>query len=406
MSVPKIGSASTVQHTARRVARPTADRRGSWLKPRRGRPTRAQEAAQWRVAQALVAIDADRATTPQAWVATVLEHPEFAAARRDVRASIRTLAQLLAGASERGSLLVRRLTWEAMAKHLECTTRTIARLLQRLHSARLLGRVAPGRSAQYAPADDAGERHAESAVYVLAVPARRDAERVDSVDESVTPPHLPVSSNNPSRASASGAREAAAVAAIQAARLSGRRLAGPADRRLIEALPTSHRAPFWDVRRVPETRVEMLAAAAELRRRCFVLRRASLRAIRSAARDFWSAGWSVADVLHALDHRPDGSSWPHSGAHRVRSARAWSCYRLRRWRDDSGCPVASVGARRQRSRAALIAQQEQDRRDRLAARERAARRPVTAATRLLIEEAREAARAAATRLRHPHPVRA
>lgn len=406
MSVPKNGSTVTVQRTARRVARPTANRRGSWLKPRRGRPTRAQEAAQWRVAQALVAIDADRATTPQAWVATVLEHPEFAAARRDVRSSIRALAQLLAGASERGSLLVRRLTWEAMAKQLECTTRTIARLLQRLHSARLLGRVAPGRSAQYAPADDAGERHAESAVYVLAVPARHDAERVDSVDESVTPPHLPVSSNNPSRASASGAREAAAVTAIQEARDSGRRLAGPADRRLIEALPTSHRTPFWDVRRVPETRVEMLAAAAELRRRSFVFRRSSLRAIRSAARDFWAAGWSVGDVLHALDYRPDGSLWPHSGAHRVRSVRAWSCYRLRRWRDEAGCPTTSASARRRRARAALIDQQNRDRQERLEARKRASERPATAATRRLIQEAREAARAAATRLRHPHPVRA
>lgn len=393
-----------MQHAARRVARPTTGRRGSWFKQRRGRPTKAQEAAQWRVAQALVAIDADRAGTPQTWVAAVVEHPEFANARRDVRGSIAAMAQLLAGASERGSLLVRRLTWEAMAKHLECTTRTVARLLQRLHTAGLLGRVAPGRSAQYSPADEAGERHAESAVYVLAVPSVRDADRVDSVDESVTPPHLPVSSNNPSRASATGAREAVAVAAIQAARESGRTLTGPADRRLVEGLPAAHRVPFWDVQRVPETRVEMLAAAAEMRRRSFVLRRSSLRALRSVARDFWAAGWTVADVLRALDQRPDGSPWPHSGAQRVRSVRAWCCYRLRRWRDAAGAPLLSASARRQRARAALIAQQERDRQERSEARKRASERPATAATRRLVQEAREAARAAAARLRHPHPV--
>ncbi len=406
MSVPTIGSESTVKRAARRVAASASGRGGPWLRRRRGRPTRAQEAAQWRVAQALVAINADRATTPQAWVVSVLEHPEFAGARRDVRDSIGAMAQLLAGASERGSLLVRRLTWEAMAKHLECTTRTVARLLQRLHAAGMLGRVAPGRSAQYSPANEAGERRAESAVYVLAVPAVRDAEPVNSVDESVTPPHLPVSSNNPSRASATGAREAEAVAAIQDARESGRRLTGAADRRLIEQLPNAHRAPFWDVQRVPETRVEMLAAAAEMRRRSFVLRRSSLRAIRSAARDFWVAGWSVADVLRALDLRPDGSQWPHSGAHCVRSVRAWCCYRLRRWRDAAGTPVLSPSARRHRARAALIAQQERDRQERSEARKRASERPATPATRRLVQEAREAARAAATRLRHPHPVRA
>jgi len=406
LSVPKNGSASTVQHAARRVAGSASNRGAPWLRQRRGRPTRAHEGAQWRVAQALVAIDAERATTPQAWVAAVLDHPEFVSARRDVRASVAAIAQLLAGASEQRSLLVRRLTWEAMAERLGCTTRTVARLLQRLHTARLLGRVAPGRSAQYAPADESGERQAESAVYVLAMPSSEAASAVDSVDESVTPPHPSVSSNNPSRASASGAHEAAAVAAIQAARESGRRLAGPTDRRLIEALPTAHRVPFWDARRVPQTRVEMLAAAAELRRRSFVLRRSSLRALRSVTRDFWAAGWTVGDVLCALDRQPDGSSWPHSGAYGVRSVRAWCCYRLRRWRDADGSPLPSPSIRRQRQRAALVAQQERDRQERLEARLRASQRPATAATRRLVQDAKEAARAAAARLRRPHPIRA
>ncbi|UYG18311.1 hypothetical protein BRM3_14895 (plasmid) [Brachybacterium huguangmaarense] len=350
-----------------------------------------------------MAIDAQRASTPQSWVSTVMDHPEVATARRDVRASIERLATLLAGASERGSLLVRRLTWDRLAELLECTTRTVARLLSRLHSCRLLGRVAPGRSAQYAPLDESGERHAESAVYVLAVPSAGDVHAVDSGDESVTPPHPPVSSNTPSRASAMGAHEAASLAAMEEARQSGRRLSGPADRRLIEGLPASHRSPFWDVHRVPATRVEMLAAAAEMRRRSLPLRRASLRAIRAAARDFWVSGWSVADVLAALDHRPDGSLWPHSGAHGVRSVRAWTCYRLRRWRDRQGQPIRSTSTRRREERMALLAQQETDRLERLAARQRAAERPATAATRQLVEEARRACRAGASRLRHPQP---
>ena len=385
MSVPRNSSASRTLHGSR------GSRRRS-----HGRPAREHEAAPWRIAQALVAIDADRASTPQSWVAAVVDHPEFAAARRDTRRAVEAIAQLLAGASERGSLLVRRLTWEAMAEHLGCTRRTVARLLQRLHRARLLGRVAAGRRAEFAPLDAKGERHADSAVYVLAVPAAA----VDSGDEVVTPPHPPVSSNNPSRASAGRAREDAAVAALGEARESWRTLTGAADRRLIEALPAVHREMFWDVQRVPVTRVEMLAAAAELRRRSFVLRRASLRALRSAARDFFLAGWSVGDVLRALDQRPDGSPWPHSGAQRVRSVRAWCVYRLRRWRSGDEAPLPSPSARRRRQREALLAAQERDRQERQAARARAAANPRTAATRQLLQQTRVAARAAATRLRY------
>lgn len=387
MSVPNIASGSSTSH-ARRGSRRRA----------KGRPTREHEAAPWRVAQALVAIDAERATTPQAWVAAVLEHTDFTAARKDTRAAVEAIAQLLAGASERGSLLVRRLTWQAMAERLECTTRTVARLLQKLHRAGLLGRVAAGRAAQYAPVDDKGQRHADSAVYVLAVPAPAR----DSGDEPVTPPHLQVSSNNPSPASARRAREDAAVAELEAVRKSGRALSGRADRQLIEALPAASRTPFWDLDQVPANRTEMLAAAAEMRRRSFVLRRASLRAVRSVARDFFSAGWSVRDLLMALDRRPDGTSWPHAGAHGVRSVRGWFSHRLRRWRDADRNPLLSPSIRRRRERAAVLARQDRDRQDRLAARQRAAANPITTATAQLLNEARAAARAAATRLRYTH----
>lgn len=355
------------------------------------------------MAVALNDIHAERATTPQAWVAAVEEHPDFASMRRDVRERLLRLAQLLAGASERGSLLVRRLTWERIAEHLGCSRPSVARLLQKLHRAGLLGRVARGRSAQFGTPDRNGELRAESAVYVLAVPSLEEVQPVDSGEQSETPSHLPVSSKNPSRGRVTHAREVAALGAMQAARSSGRTLKGKSDQRMVEALPAAHRHPFWDVHRVPETRVEMLAAAAEMRRRSFVLRRASLRAIRSAARDFWLRGWTVGDVLRALDQRPDGTLWPHSGAHGVRSVRAWCCYRLRRWRDAEGEPIASVGERRAREREVLISRQEDARRERLEARERAAANPRSESTKQLIAEAMSAVRGASQRLRHPHP---
>lgn len=370
------------------------------------RPTRAHEAAPWRVAQALVAIDADRAATPQAWVEAVAAHPEFSTLRKDARLAVERMAVLLAGASERGSLLVRRLTWERMAEHLGCTTRSVARLLRRLHDARLLGRVAGGVSARFIPLAERsqtkeGEGH--SAVYVLAVPAARDARAVDAGDGSVTPSHLTVSSNNPSRTRVTGAREAAAVEAVRAARTCGRALVGRSDRRMVEALPSAHREAFWDGRRTPVTRVEMLAAAAEMGRRSFVLRRASRRAVRSAARDFWAAGWSVADVLHALDYKPDGSRWPHSGADRVRSVHGWMRHRLAAWRAQSGTPLESRSAHIERQREADEAARAAEQRERQEARARAVNNPPTAATRRLVAAARAAVCDAARRRPHPLP---
>jgi AraC-like DNA-binding protein len=402
MSVPKDAGTSSVQHAARRVAGTASERPAQVLRGgRRGRPSREHEAARWRVAVALNDIHAERATTPQAWIAAVEEHPALVTARQDLRERLLRLARLLAGASERGSLLVRRLTWERIAQHLQCSRPSVARLLRKLHRTGLLGRVARGRSAQFGTPDRNGELRAESAVYVLAVPSPAEVQPVDSGDASETPPHLPVSSKNPSRATRVRAREVAAVGGIQAARASGRTLTGTEDRRMIEDLPAAHRHAFWDVHRVPETRVEMLAAAAEMRRRSFVLRRASLRAIRSAARDFWLSGWTVGDVLRALDQRPDGTPWPHSGAQGVRSVRAWCCYRLRQWRDADGAPIPSVGERRARERELLIARQEAASRQRLRDRERAVSNPRSASTLRMVEQAREAIRSASALLRYP-----
>lgn len=370
------------------------------------RPIREHEAAPWRVARALVDIDAERAATPQAWVAAVAEHADLATLRRDVSESIERLSVLLAGASESGSLLVRRLTWERMAEHLGCTTRSVARLLRRLHDAGLLGRVAAGQSAHRRPIDtETGEVQAagNSAVYVLAVPAVKEPERVDSGEASVTPSHLKVSSNNPSRTREACAREAVAVEAMTAARRSGRPLSGRADRRMVEALPAAHRDPFWDGQRVPASRVEMLAAAAEMGRRSFALRRASRRAVRSAARDFWSAGWSVADVMHALEARPDGSRWAHSGADRVRSIHGWMRHRLRSWRAADGSPLASRTARVEADRRAVQAARAAAQRERQEAHARAVANPPTAATRRLVAAARAAVRDAASRRFHPLP---
>ncbi|TSE15682.1 hypothetical protein B1A87_006980 [Arthrobacter sp. KBS0703] len=59
----------------------------------------------------------------------------------------------------------------------------------------------------------------------------------------------------------------------------------------------------------------------------------------SSCRDFFLAGWTVADILPALDWMPDGTQWPHSGAPDTkdpRRMRDWLRHRLSHWRTEAG----------------------------------------------------------------------
>ena len=79
---------------------------------------------------------------------------------------------------------------------------------------------------------------------------------------------------------------------------------------------------------------------ADVHRACEHLRRegASLRGVdfvflREETARFFSAGWTVADVLHALTYRPDHAEWPAGPEHR---GDAWLRHRLAAWRTPDG----------------------------------------------------------------------
>jgi hypothetical protein len=78
----------------------------------------------------------------------------------------------------------------------------------------------------------------------------------------------------------------------------------------------------------------MLAAAELLRRRNPVLRRLTARHLRSLLKPYWAAGWTPADVLHVMDHLPDGRLHPHT--HPVRHVAGWLRYRLAIWHAPDG----------------------------------------------------------------------
>lgn len=89
--------------------------------------------------------------------------------------------------------------------------------------------------------------------------------------------------------------------------------------------------------RVPTTRAQMLAAAAELRRADPTLGKLSARWVRALCRPYWRAGWTNNDLLHALAYRPH-SPRPRLMLPReqIISPAGWARARLQAWHDDRG----------------------------------------------------------------------
>jgi hypothetical protein len=70
-----------------------------------------------------------------------------------------------------------------------------------------------------------------------------------------------------------------------------------------------------------------------LRREDASLRRVDFRVLRDVTARFFSAGWTVADVLHALASRPDGAAWPEGPDYQGTD---WLQTRLSAWRTANG----------------------------------------------------------------------
>src|SRR6185437_6302664 len=118
------------------------------------------------------------------------------------------------------------------------------------------------------------------------------------------------------------------------------------DRRSAPDSPFPSSPPPSRPRRSPrkaQRRRERLTLAEDLRAEHPVLRRMSARALRSALRELFAAGWTPADVLYALDQLPDDSRHIHEDA--VRSPAGWLASRMAHWLGPDGTPLAPHSVR-------------------------------------------------------------
>ncbi|TDD15478.1 hypothetical protein [Nonomuraea diastatica] len=127
------------------------------------------------------------------------------------------------------------------------------------------------------------------------------------------------------------------------------------------ARPGPRISPTWAMHESPRTKRDRLAACERLRQESGVLRRMTAWYLRWLLKAFLLAGWTVADVLHALDVRSDGSGWTYtwSSADELRHIPGWVRNRLGAWVGGDGQVLSS---RSQRLAAAAREAEEQRRR--------------------------------------------
>lgn len=70
-----------------------------------------------------------------------------------------------------------------------------------------------------------------------------------------------------------------------------------------------------------------------------IYRRVSPRRLKNILVGLFRDGANIAQLKYMLNHQPDGSPWPHSGAQGVRNPVGWTAARLRPWR---GRPIPHV----------------------------------------------------------------
>lgn len=261
-----------------------------------------------------------------------------------------------------GASRTTRVVNERVAELAGCCVRTVQRWLRRLEQWGLLGLVAGGRSARWAPlarSQDAEgrvvlERRNEAAVRSLVVPEGMVA-AAPALASSSSAGRGPVDNEGPAepgcgsrchpypllgnlnpRTRARGGLSGKGLVPLRGAETFLGAAARPGGR-----VRGNRRRAWWSPRRTRSTEEAVLRLARELQERLVVLRGCSDRYVMRVIKAFGEAGWSVGDLVAAVDRRPDGSAWPHSGDRGVREPARWLIHRLSAWLDGGGVPLAS-----------------------------------------------------------------
>ncbi|MFB4284811.1 hypothetical protein ACBJ59_56755 [Nonomuraea sp. MTCD27] len=279
-----------------------------------------------------------RTPSQQAFLRAVKEHPDALALKCHAYRNLTEVAGKLADWAD-WTTLTTRPTEQRIAGDLDLALSTVKRWIRWLRERGFLGVVEEGTTNRYRRGNQCGLTDDglgnRAAVWVLCVPAPELDDRDMRTDKTTTePPSLT---------------------------LSKRVKEGPTHARE-ERSPTRRRnriSTTNETAATPGTRKHALQIAHKIYDTSTTLRRLSPWYIRHLTRVFVAAGWTAADVLHALDHQPDGAAWTYTWTSRdqIRNVPGWVRFRLSAWLDEHGRPLPGKSQQLAAAAAELRAEQ-------------------------------------------------
>lgn len=284
-----------------------------------------------------------------AWKRAVVEHPALELMRADGRANMLALVEIIAVQQDPASRTWRT-TWGWVAQRLGVHEDSVGRMIRRLKTWGLLAVVATGRSAAHTPRST-GKKQGEAPVYALTTPtpptpgaASEDTGAIHETEQELGPVEINVDPVPPKGACPPPhARESLSRMDAAAPRPSAK---AAAQRREVQAALAKRTAPLWPAHATvrpstmgatrSEWKQAYRLAGLEIQHHALVLRQITTAYVVSVAKAHFEAGWSIADILHALDWTPTGVRYPHDAVAGITHPGAWFTARLRAWTHQDG----------------------------------------------------------------------
>ena len=260
-----------------------------------------------------------------AWLQELTASPEYQGARRDQQRNIGRCAEFLSVAMRFDHGIIRPGLVQIRTAMQDVAERTAYRTLRWLRKHHWIVHVQRGSTERYRGVQDGRGNLAAEFVLITAQPA---ADKV----KNGSPSRFPTENRNPSLS-----REALDNSNSKMEPLRGHHQRPAVASKNKSGLEQEKQTPAWPARRSPTSGLERLRATQTLQQQLPDLRGLSDVHLRSVLRPWYEAGWTNADLHHALDHRPDGRSYTFGGAgHDVRSPEGWIRFRLAPWTTADG----------------------------------------------------------------------
>uniref|UniRef100_UPI000AB30983 hypothetical protein n=1 Tax=Glutamicibacter sp. 0426 TaxID=1913445 RepID=UPI000AB30983 len=320
------------------------------------RVSRAQETSPRAIAWAIPHGSKKIDHTAQAWRAT-RSLDELLCRRADCKRNILAVLWVLLRYTDHASMTVR-ITWDTIASKARVSRATVGNALKFLRTHGILGIVASGRSAEYA-AKAGQQAQNEAPVYVICRPiglGLRPQDAEDTTTTRPTPNHMACGNNlEPLPVGGLTTYEVSSYTRTREKNTKNEPLRGTEN--LFghgSAVRTHHSdqrpVELWPAHRTISSRGQGLSAAAEILRRMPDFARFSKKNVLNMFKPFFSSGWTISDIQHALEWRttpglhgkeawgalPQHNRETQSYIDYCRILRAAILHRMNQWRTPTG----------------------------------------------------------------------